>query len=356
LRYVYGGSKFLEIKEFLRVMKTLFLLFILGFSVAVYAGVDQDLAKQMAKNPDGKFHVLAFFEKQTPEQLIQEWNIRGDEFNTTMQVVELYKSRSQESFFWLNQLASQRMEIQSLQLHELLQAASFIASPAVIQEISQRPEICKVALYTEENAKPDEFFLKPEYYQVRSMNIIRLGDETENALDMAADSSREGEIDIDQIINILKKLYEFVKENKPVVNTSIDQSAAVPSGINSWQQLAGWREKHSGQYVISYENLYGIEVVRIVVRAHFYHSGNYQGVGKYITCATASIDELNVLWGYTLNATMKIPDSGIVNIGTSQNPVAGMKMFVHWVVTTILQHQEGSLTFSLDGNGNLSAY
>jgi len=133
-------------------------------------------------------------------------------------------------------------------------------------------------------------------------------------------------------------------------------ACAIPKGIQNWQEMASWREKHTGQYSIKYVNGFGITVVEIIVRAHFYYNGNYNGIGKYITCATSTIDTLNVLWGYTLNASANIPDSGIVNLGTTQNPIAGMKLFIHWVVDTILQHQEGRLTFSLDGEGNASAY
>ncbi len=338
--------------------QSILVLFLFCVSLLSWAGmVDISLGQEMHQNPDGKFHVIAFFQKQiTPEETIESWGIRGDEISSRIQVANAYKITAEESYFWFKQFCSQYPDVQGLVLHELLQAASFTATPKTIFAIAKHPEIGRVSLYKAENTKPNEFFLQPEYFQVQSLEVVRYGDDTETAPQTEVIPVESREITPEQIINILKKIYDFVKENKPVVNTSIDQAAAVPQGINSWQQMAGWREKHTGQYTILYKNLYGMEVVKIVVRVHFYHSGNYNNVGKYITCATVSIDEMNVMWGYTLNATVKIPDSGIVNIGTNQNPVAGMKMFVNWVVTTILQHQEGTLTFSLDGNGNISGY
>jgi len=329
-------------------------IFILGYGVGYAESIDPVLSEQMAQNPNQKFHVLAFFkDKLSPEKVVNELGIRGNEIRDIQQVVQIFKNKTQEQMFWISK---QRAGIEGLCAHELLQAVSFYALPAAIMEVAKQQEIEKITLFTQENTKPDPYFLKRQYYEIKEVKITPIGEATENKVEYQPMPSREGEIDIDQIINILKKLYDFIKENQPVVNTSVDQASAVPSGINGWQQLAGWQEKHTGQYKIEYVNLFGITVIKIVLKIHFYYNGNYNGVGKYITCATSSIDELNVLWGYTLNATVKIPDSGIVNIGTAQNPIAAMKMFVHWAVHTIVQHQEGSVTYSIDGNGNVSAY
>jgi len=324
---------------------------------SVYAGtIDPALADQMAQNPTAKLHVIAFFkDKLSPEKVIQEMGIRGDEVSVVQQVAEIYKSKAQAQSFLFSQFAQQRGEIEGVCIHPLLNAISFKATPPIICEVAKLAIIDRIALYTPENTKPDTFFLKEPYFELKLAKITCVGEATEKSVEFTqAPATRE--IDPSVIINILKELWDFIKENQPVVNTAADVASAVPQGITHWQQLAGWREKHTGQYVIEYVNGFGITVVKIVVRVHFYYNGNYNGVGKYITCATTSIDELNVLWGYTLDATEKVPESGIVNIGTAQNPIAGMKMFVHWAVHTIIQHQEGTMTFSLDGQGNISSY
>lgn len=340
-------------------MKNLFVFFalLIALTITIQAGVlDENLVRAMEQNPNGKFAVIAFFSQHlTPPQVMEQLNLRGDEEMARSEVVRTYQTTHETAFFWLKKFLDQQEGVENLTLHVLAQAATFTAPAKVIHAVADQPEIAKVALFKTELVKPDDYFVTNEYFQIRNVEIICNGQMAEAPVaSTTMDASRE--ITPDQIINILKQLYEFVKENKPVVNTSIDQASAVPSGTTSWQQLAGWREAHSGQYSIIYKNLYGIEVCKIVTRAHFYHSGNYQGVGRYITCATISIDEMNVMWGYTLNASVSIPNSGIVNVGTHDNPVAGMKMFVHWVLTTILQHQEGTMTYSLDGNGNLSVF
>lgn len=338
-------------------MKKLLFLFVAMFAfsgVAAVAGtIDADLAQKIAENPLAKYHVTAYLkDKLDPEKVVQDMRIGGDEIAATQQVVEIFKNKAQSQTMWLKESRSQ---IEKVWVHELAHAVSFVAPGFLIQELAKLDEIERIALYTEEGVKPHAYFLKRPYFEFKACKLSKIGAATDEPVEFA--QVREGEgVDIDQIINILKKIWDFVKENKPVVNTAVDVASAVPQGITNWQQLAGWQQKHTGQYIVEYVNGFGVTVVKIVLRIHFYHHGNYNGVGRYITCATATIDEMNVLWGYTLNATMKIPDSSIVNIGTSSNPVAAMQMFVHWTVDTIIQHQEGSVTYAIDGNGNVQEY
>lgn len=338
-------------------MKSLILLFCFLCTLPLFAGtVDPILESAMLQKPDAVFHVLAFFtQKLSPQQVIDDLSIRGDKNSMVQQVVDVYKNKSQEQGAGIFEFCKERAQesLQKLTLHELIQAVSFQATPEIIHYIAQRPEIEKVCLYSYDMTKPDEFFLTPQYYQIQRSILVREGDEIDTEI-TTVPNREETSVDWEKVVNILKKVYEFVKENKPVVNTSVDQACAIPQGITNWQQMAEWRNKQSSQYVIKYVNGFGVTVVEIVTKAYFYYNGSYQGKGRYITCATASIDKLNVLWGYTLNASVKIPDSGIVNMGTTENPIAGMRMVIHWIVDTLIQHQEGTLTFSLDGTGNVS--
>jgi hypothetical protein len=338
-------------------MKRMILLLAVSFgiaSVAAFAGtLDAVLAEKIAENPQAKYHVIAFLQdKLDPEKVVQDMRIGGDEIAVTQQVVDIFKDKIHSQIAWLK---DSRAGVEDFRVHELVHAVSYVAPGTLILGLAQLDEFERTIPYSEEALKPPAFFLKRPYFEFKSYKLTKVGEGREEKVEFA--QTREGEgVDIDQIINILKKIWDFVKENKPVVNTAVDVASAVPQGITSWQQLAGWQQKHTGQYIVEYVNGFGITVVKIVLRIHFYYRGNYNGVGRYITCATASIDEMNVLWGYTLNASMTIPDSGIVNIGTSSAPVAAMQMFVHWTVDTIIQHQEGSVTYAIDGNGNVQEY
>ncbi|NUM35042.1 MAG: hypothetical protein HUU50_10890 [Candidatus Brocadiae bacterium] len=307
-----------------------------------------------------KIHVVVFFaDRLSIEDASQRFGYTEDKSILVHQVVEAFKDSTKRQLHWLMESFNTRDakdQIEVLAMHELAQAVSMHATFSAIRHIAEQPEVSKVCLYSQEITKPDAFFLTPEYYQIKEAIITPVDNGYDNEVN--ASSTEEIRLDItpEQIINILKKVFEFVKENKPVVNTSIDMASAVPQGIGNWQQMAGWREKHTGQYQVKYVNGFGMNVVEMVVRAHFYYNGNYNGIGKYITCATSTIDSLNVMWGYTFNATAKIPDSSVVNVGTKENPVAGMKMFIHWTVDTLIQHQEGTLTFSFDGHGDVSGY
>jgi len=307
-----------------------------------------------------KIPVLVFFSDRLHiDDVARRFGYTEDRVSLVQQVVEAYKDSSHRQLHWLLEFFNTREvkdQIEVLTLHELSQSVSLKATVSAIRQIAEQPGVSKICLYSQEMTKPDAFFLTPEYYQIKDVNITSLDNGYEKEGNVSSREEASLDITPEQIINILKKVFEFVKENKPVVNTSIDMASAVPQGIGNWQLMAGWREKHTGQYSVKYVNGFGINVVELVVRAHFYYNGNYNGIGKYITCATATIDSLNVMWGYTFNATAKIPDSSVVNVGTKENPVAGMKMFIHWTVDTIIQHQEGTLTFSFDGQGEVNGY
>lgn len=329
----------------------IFMTLILG---STFAGtIDAELAKQMKENPLGSFHVIAFLKgKEAPQEVIKNFQIRGDKFQVAQQVAQLYKNETERHFHWFYKMFANK--VKKIRKHPLIQAVSFETKARIIFAISRLKYIKKITLYKKELTKPNDLFLTPEYYKLRK-EVSFSGTTTDKALSYKKLENR-ADINYEKIINILKDVYAFIEKNQPVVNTSIDQACAIPEGITNWQQMAGWREKHTNQYIITYKNLYGMTVVKIVVRVHFFYNGNYEDKGHYITCATTSLDDMYVMWGYTLNATVKVPDSGIVNMGTTENPIAGMKMFVKWHVKNIINQSQGNITFSLDGKGNVSSY
>lgn len=347
--------------------KLAIVVFLFIVALNIHAGVlDQNLAQAVAYNPNGQFHVMAFFAEQlTPNQVIQQLGLNEDS-SALSEVVNTYKTTHQNNFYWLNQFLSQESDVNGLTLHILAQGADFSAPGQVILDLAEQAEIGRIALFQNDLTKPDDFFLTPEYYQIRRIEVTSDNERFEVSLDGQPANTFESdtpsyrhyissskEIDPEQIINILKNFFDLIKEGKPVINTNIDQAAALPAGIAYPSQLTGWREQHSSQYIIRFENIVGMDLVYVVMRVHFYYNGSYQGIGKYITGATVSIDDGYVFWGWSVDASVKVPDYSIVNIGSSANPIAGMKMFVNWKASSSVQVYTGTFTFVLDGEGNL---
>ena len=339
--------------------KTLITLLLLGIIAPCLLFADviaPELDKAMRENPQGDFWVMVYFcDAITPQQAINQFAIRGDEISVRQQVVGIMQEKTQKQYHWFFELYRKyAKQVTNLQLHPLHQAVSFRSKSDFIFKVATLQVIKHICRYQLELTKPHDFFLARDYYKISGFTVEQIAESGEDQA-VTTVGAREidwSKIDWTKIINILKQVYQFIEENKPVVNTSVDMACAIPEGISNWQTLAGWRSKKGPGFAITYKNLYGITVVKLAFRPDFYYNGNHESKGRYLTCATVILDELDVKWGYTFSADVKIPKEGIVNSGTVENPVASMKVYVHWMVKTIVQHNEQTFTYYLDGNGS----
>lgn len=154
---------------------------------------------------------------------------------------------------------------------------------------------------------------------------------------------------LDQIINLGKKVWNIIAEGTPVVDLKFDTANALPTGIKCWTELQGWAAPQTKLYHIVYENGLGMDVVDFMYRVSFIPKGNYQGQGQFITNAVVQPASVNVAWGFKFNAAAEVPV--VFNQGTSQNPLAGLQMNVHWSVDNLISHDESTETFFLNGAG-----
>lgn len=157
------------------------------------------------------------------------------------------------------------------------------------------------------------------------------------------------ELVLDKVINIGKKVWDVVAKGKPVVNIQTDVATALPAGAKCWLDLQGWARPQSKVWGISFKNLYGVEVVKLVYRVLYLPGGSVDGQGRYIGYATIQPVEVNVAWGYTFNAKVTIPT--VFNMGSKASPIAGMNITMSWTIDTILKHTEQSQSFFVSGLG-----
>ena len=156
---------------------------------------------------------------------------------------------------------------------------------------------------------------------------------------------------LDKIVNLGKKVWALVETGRPVVNITTYTANALPAGLQCWSDLAGWQIPQSKVYRVQYENAYGMNVVDFAYRVTFTAGGNLNGHGKFLTNATIAPADLNVSWGFNITANAEVPS--VFNMGTKEDPVAGMQMLMKWNIKTVMSHVEQAETFYVGGDNTM---
>ena len=80
------------------------------------------------------------------------------------------------------------------------------------------------------------------------------------------------------------------------------------------------------------------------------YGGSYKCKGRYLSAVTIEPLSVQVAWGYKFSLSVDIPDSGILNMGSQENPVAGMSVTLNWKIQA-LNASEGRAVYFLQGDG-----
>ena len=168
---------------------------------------------------------------------------------------------------------------------------------------------------------------------------------------ISLDPIDQANIILDKIVNLGKKVWALVETGRPVVNITTYTANALPAGLQCWSDLAGWQIPQSKVYRVQYENAYGMNVVDFAYRVTFTAGGNLNGHGKFLTNATIAPADLNVSWGFNITANAEVPS--VFNMGTKEDPVAGMQMLMKWNIKTVMSHVEQAETFYVGGDNTM---
>jgi hypothetical protein len=159
----------------------------------------------------------------------------------------------------------------------------------------------------------------------------------------------EGVAIIDSIINLGERIWKIVAAGRPVMNVRTAYANAMPRGVKCWADLEGWKVPYSKVYKTEYKNGFDATVISFAYRVNYGYGGNVEGKGAYIANATIALADVSVAWGYTFNVIVNVPN--VMNVGTRDNPVAGMQMDVQWQVDTAIKHSESQQSYFINGNG-----
>jgi hypothetical protein len=156
---------------------------------------------------------------------------------------------------------------------------------------------------------------------------------------------------VDKVINIGTKIWNVVEKGRPVANYSGVKANALPQNTLRWDQLTNWQTPRSKVISVTYKNLFGMEVVRFSYRVVLLYGGSVGGVGRYIGYASVEPIEITTAYMYTFNAKANV--EAVFNMGSTQDPLAGMILNINWTVETVLKKTAETHTYTLDGSGNI---
>ena len=159
----------------------------------------------------------------------------------------------------------------------------------------------------------------------------------------------------DDLVAIGQKVSDLVKQGKPVIsNKSMSSVSVLPialSKVNVDGTMANWSNPKKKNYTAEYQNGFGITVAKILYSVSFQHSGTYKGKGKYLNGIRVSARNIDVMFGYTLEAKSKIID--ISNTGTTTNVVASAQIEMEYTVKNISRAVMNADLFFVKGDGSI---
>lgn len=194
----------------------------------------------------------------------------------------------------------------------------------------------------------------PKAFTVDEMSvaIVPVGPAVSPAEATAPDPGAADAIPIlDSIVNFGQKLWKIVEDNRPVVDVKTQYATALPEGVKGWASMGGWQRPKGTIYELTAKNAYGIQVINLRYQVLRTAGGSYKGAGKYLTAVTAEPLLVEVAWGYHFSMEASVPDTSIVNVGTTENPVAAMMAQLAWRVQTPIKDSQGKGIYFLQGDG-----
>jgi hypothetical protein len=232
-------------------------------------------------------------------------------------------------------------------------ALVLMACPAAAQ---QKPSAPKFSLTEVQAAMadPQAFMIDPESVKFSRLEVPfrPMGSQADEPAPPPVDPvDPGGSIDPDQIINIYRQIWQIILDNQPVVDVKNSYAAAVPKGVDHWTQLAGWKPPQGTVYAFEANNLYGKAAIRVRYQVMRTAGGSYNGKGKYLTNVTVEPLMVDVSWGYKFSMDAQVAPESIANVGSTEDPIAGMVCGLRWSIHTAVKHVEGKSLYYLQGDG-----
>jgi hypothetical protein len=160
---------------------------------------------------------------------------------------------------------------------------------------------------------------------------------------------------VDKLIAIGQKLMPIIDKGRAVVNNSPMGAVAVLPRLDKTEKevhdMANWSLPTTKHYKIVYKNGWGSDVVTFVYSVTYQYNGTFEGKGKYLTGIRASARQIDVAWGFDVDASSQLLQ--ISNVGTSENVIAAATLEISYTVKNWTRTNTNIVSYFVTGDGRM---
>lgn len=160
---------------------------------------------------------------------------------------------------------------------------------------------------------------------------------------------------VDKLIAIGQKLMPIIDKGRAVVNNTPMGAVAVLPRLDKTEKevhdMSNWSLPTTKHYKIVYKNGWGSDVVTFVYSVTYQYNGTFEGKGKYLTGIRASARQINVAWGFDVDASSQLLQ--ISNVGTSENVIAAATLEISYTVKNWTRTNTNIVSYFVTGDGRM---
>jgi hypothetical protein len=160
---------------------------------------------------------------------------------------------------------------------------------------------------------------------------------------------------VDKLVAIGEKIMPTIEKGRPAVTNKPMAAISVLPRIDAKDpvvhEMGNWSIPVTKHYKITYSNGFGSTVVSFVYSITFQYNGTYGGKGKYLAGVRMSARDIQVDWGFDLDATSELIQ--ISNVGTTENVIAGATVEISYTVKNVLRVLTTTESFHVTGDGRI---
>lgn len=161
-----------------------------------------------------------------------------------------------------------------------------------------------------------------------------------------------------QLIALGKEIYKIIEAGKPVVTIESTPVSVLPRDLKGEPidplRMSNWSAPKVRKYKVVAKNYLGMRPVSFVFMLIFSYGGKMDEKGFYLTGAQIKPTDVQVGWGYSLDASFKV--QSIVNQGSAEDPVAGAVLMIDYTIKTVMKESRQNRSFFVNGLGHTQSY